>query len=796
MRLYRTRIVARLARAVALVVALAGASLLAPGPAFAQATAPRAGTEIEKIIVEGNQRIEAVTVLSYLTIRPGDTVTPAKVDESLKSLFATGLFADVQLTQERSDLHVKVVENPIINRVVFEGNKKLEEKDLLKEVQLRPRIVYTKSRVQADVQRILELYRRSGRFGATVEPKIVQLQQNRVDLIFEIVEGAVTGVRRITFIGNRHFSDSNLKEQLATKQSAWYRFLSSSDTYDPDRLTYDREVLRRYYLSRGYADFRVVSAVAELAPDKKAFYITFTVEEGEQYRFGKIDLVTSLKALDAKALKPLLTVSEGQTYNVERIDKSIDALVYAAGTKGYAFVDVHPRVKRNRETRIIDLTFELNEGPRVYVEKINLKGNNRTLDKVVRREFRLAEGDAYNRILVDRSKTRIKGLGYFKKVEITQEPGSAPDRTTLNVELEEQSTGELSIGAGYSSTDSFIGDFSITERNLLGRGQFLRLQVSFSGRTQQIDLRFTEPYFMDRNLAAGFDLFRVKTDYKDEAGFDTDTTGLTLRTGFPLTEYSRLSPHYTIRYDKVQVDNTLCPLPDNPNLTVIGTIPSVSSVVCRSQGSATSSLIGYDYVLDKRDDPTEPHSGYDLTFSQDLAGLGGSERYLRTELEGNYYIPVEWFGWEKVVANMKATAGYIKGYGNKDVRLNDRFFKGGSTFRGFKTAGVGPHDVQTGDSLGAEVYAIGTLAVSFPLGLPKEFGILGSLFTDFGTVGITNDKSAGVNVRDDLALRASVGFGLLWDSPFGPVRVDIAKAILKEDTDKTEFFRFSAGTRF
>lgn len=783
--MYRTRKLARLAGAFALLALTAGLTLT-PACVDGARAAPRAaaprGTEVEKIIVEGNQRIEPVTVVSYLTIKPGDVITPANIDESLKALFATGLFADVQIEQRGADLLVKVVENPIINRVVFEGNKKLEEKDLLKEVQLRPRIVYTKSRVQADVQRILELYRRSGRFGATVEPKIVQLSQNRVDLIFEINEGAVTGVRRITFIGNKHFSDSSLKEALATKESRWFRFLSSADTYDPDRVTYDRELLRRYYLGRGYADFRVVSAVAELAPDKKAFYITFSLEEGEQYRFGKIDLTTSVKALNPTALRSLITVRQGQIYNVERIDKTIDALVYAAGTKGYAFVDVKPKVRRDREKRTIDLTFEMNEGPRVYVERINLRGNNRTLDRVIRREFRLAEGDAYNRILVDRSKTRIKGLGFFKKVEINQEPGSAPDRTVLNVEVEEQSTGELSLGAGYSSTDKFIGDFSITERNLLGKGQFLRLQVSLSGRRQQIDLRFTEPYFLDRNLAAGFDLFKVKTDFKNEAGYQTDSSGVTLRLGFPLTEFSRISPHYTLRYDNIQVDNASC---------ISG---FVSRSVCRAQGSATSSLFGYDYVLDKRDDPQEPRSGYDFTFSQDLAALIGTERYLRTEAEFNYYFPVTWFGWDKVVTNLKATAGYIKGYDTKKVRLNDRFYKGGATFRGFKTAGIGPHDVETGDSLGANVYGIGTAAISFPLGLPKEFGILGSLFTDFGTVGSVDDKTAGT--RDDLAFRASVGFGLLWDSPFGPVRVDIAKAISKQSYDKSEFFRFSAGTRF
>jgi outer membrane protein insertion porin family len=794
MAVHRTRSKARLAGALVLALLGLGVTLTIPeGPAAAAARAQ--GTEIEKVIVEGNQRVEASTVLSYLTIKPGDVANAANVDESLKALFATGLFADVQIERQGSDLLVKVVENPIINRVVFEGNKKLEEKDLTKEVQLRPRIVYTRARVQADVQRILELYRRSGRFGATVEPKIVQLAQNRVDLVFEINEGPVTGVRRITFIGNKHFSDRSLKEALATKESHWYSFLSSADTYDPDRLTYDRELLRRYYLSRGYADFRVVSAVAELAPDAKAFYITFSVEEGEQYRFGKVDVTTTLKALNPESLRPLLTVKGGTIYNVEQIDKSIDALVYAAGTKGYAFVDVRPHVQRHRDTRVIDLSFEINEGPRVYVERINVKGNTRTLDKVIRREFRLAEGDAYNRILVDRSKTRIKGLGFFKKVDINQEPGTAPDRTVLNVEVEEQSTGELSLGAGYSSTDSFIGDFSITERNLLGRGQFLRLQASLSKRRQQIDLRFTEPYFLDRNLAAGFDLFKTRTDFLNEAGYQTESTGATVRIGFPLTEFSRITPHYTLRYDRVQVDNSVCPSEANPALTDLGTIPSVSSLVCRSQGSTTSSLFGYDYVIDMRDDPIEPKSGWDFTLSQDLAALLGTERYLRTEVEANYFFPITWFGWDKVVTNLKASAGYIKGYDTKDVRLNDRFYKGSSTFRGFKTAGIGPRDTISGDSLGAEMYGIGTAAVSFPLGLPKEFGILGSLFTDFGTVGgLSGPKALGV--RDDAALRVSVGFGLLWDSPFGPVRVDIAKAIVKESYDKTEFFRFSAGTRF
>lgn len=749
-------------------------------PALAQAFNEQ--VRIQQIVVEGNQRIDAATVVSYLAISPGDTVTAAQVDEALKALFASGLFADVTIEQEGAILYVRVVENPIINRVVFEGNRKKKTEDLQKEQQLGPRVVFTRAKVQAEVQRILEIYRRSGRFAATVVPKIIELPQNRVDLVFEINEGPVTGVRRITFLGNRRFSDKELRDQIATRESKWFRFLSGATNYDPDRFTYDRELLRRFYLSRGYADFRIISAVAELTPDGRDFFITFTLEEGERYRFGRLAVTTTLKDLNADELRELVEIKEGSIYNIKQIDDAIESLTFAAGTRGYAFVDIQPQIARNRDKRVIDITFAIEEGPRVYIERIKITGNTRTLDKVIRREIRLAEGDAFNRILIDRSKRRIRGLDFFKKVEITEEPGSAPDRTVLNVEVEEQPTGELSLGAGFSSVDRFIIDFSMAERNLLGRGQFLRFRVSWSNRRKQIDLRFLEPYFLDRNLAAGFDIYRVVTDFQDEAGFDTNSLGLTLRSSFPLAEFSRLAPHYTIRNDEVRVDSLAC---------LLGFI---ARSVCEATGKRTSSIIGYVYSLDKRDDPIEPRSGFLFSFAQDIAGLGGSERYVRNEAAFDYYIPVEWFGWEKVVANFSASAGYIVGFGGQSVRLNDRFFKGASTFRGFETAGVGPRDIRTGDAIGGEIYAIGTTALSFPLGLPEEFGILGSLFADFGTVGKVDDDNPGI--RDDLSLRVAVGVGVLWDSPFGPVRIDFAVPLMKEDYDQSQSFRFSAGTRF
>lgn len=748
---------------------------------------------VARILIEGNQRIEPETVQSYMPVRPGDAFDPAILDRTLKTLFATGLFADVTMRRSGDDLIVSVVENPIINRVAFEGNKKLETDKLEKEIQLKPRIVFTKAKVQADVQRIIDLYRRSGRFAATVNPKVVQLPQNRVDLIFEINEGSVTGISRINFIGNEHFGDGKLREVILTEESRWWRFLSSNDNYDPDRVTYDKELLRKFYLSKGYADFRVVSAVAELAPDREDFFLTFTVEEGERYSVSHVDVSTQFDALDVEKLKQVVTVEENETYNATLIDKTIDNLTYAAGAAGYAFVDVRPRVRRDREAHTIDLTFEVNEGPRVYIERINIVGNTRTLDKVVRREFRLVEGDAYNKVLIDRSKTRIKGLGFFSKVEISEEQGTAPDRSVLTVEVEEQSTGELSVGAGFSSADSFIADLSISERNLLGRGQFLRFSVSLSSRRETFDVSFTEPYFLDRQLAAGIDIFKVRTDYQDESAFDIDSYGIGLRTSFPLTEYSSLSPRYTFRVDDItNVD------------------PFASLAIQEQEGSSTTSLIGFGYYLDTRDDPIEPTKGFTLSWSEDLAGLGGNVNYLQSEFGVGWYQGL----FEGIVLSLQGDAGYITGWDGKDVRLNDRFFKGGASFRGFDTSGVGPRDIVTKDAVGGKAYAIGTAEVTFPLGLPAEFGLSASAFTDFGAVGLVDKKSysrwydfdfdgivdpgetINSQVADDFALRASAGVSLFWKSPFGPVRLDFAQAFLKEDYDETQFFRFSAGTRF
>ena len=734
---------------------------------------------VQRINIVGNQRIEESTVLSYMVLKEGQAYTQAQVDQSLKTLYATGLFADVQIQQASGVVTVKVVENPIINRIAFDGNSKVSQKTLDEEVQLKPRMVFSRAKVQADVQRILEIYRRSGRFAAQVEPKTVQLGQNRVDLVFEINEGPTTGVSRIIFIGNKAYSDGTLRDKIATGESVWWNFLQTNDNYDPDRLTFDREQLRRYYLSEGFADFRVISGVAELAPDRSGFYITFTIEEGDKYNFGKVEIDTKLKEIPVADLRGLVRFDGGEQYNAELIDKSVDALTLAAGTKGYAFVDIRPRVRRNKEDKTVDVVFKIEEGPRVYIERINIVGNTRTLDKVIRREIRLVEGDAFNRVLINRSRSRIRGLGFFKKVEINEEPGAAPDRTVLNVEVEEQSTGEFSVSAGFSSADNVVGAVSLTEKNLLGRGQFLRLQVSLSSIRQQIDLRFTEPYFLDRNMAAGFDLYNTHSIFS-ESNYQADIRGFGLRLGFPLSEFGRLGLRYTLRQDDV---------------TITGNAGDVA------QGVTLLSSAGFTFAYDDKDDPIEPKNGVDITWSVDGAGLGGDKEYLRTELNADWFKRL-WF--DDLILNVAVSSGYIIAYGNEKLTANDRFFKGGGSFRGFKTSGIGPRDIGGGSgvppSVGGEAYAIGTVELRVPNFLPDELGIKTALFTDVGTVGMVADKPVcnllTLCIVDETTLRASAGVSVYWNSPFGPVRLDFSQVLNKESYDQTESFRFSAGTKF
>ncbi|HVM81706.1 MAG TPA: outer membrane protein assembly factor BamA [Stellaceae bacterium] len=752
----------------------------APGAPAAQppASAPRpqpTGGRVSEVRVEGTERIEPETIRSYLLIQPGDPFDAERIDRSLKALFATGLFADVSIKREGDALVVHVVENPIINRIAFEGNKKLNDQQLLTEVQLKPRTVFTRTKVQSDVKRILDLYRRNGRFAASVDPKVIQLPQNRVDLVFEIDEGASTGIKRISFIGADAFSPSRLKEVIQTRESRWYRFFSSDDIYDPDRITYDRELLRKFYLSEGYADFRVVSAVAELAPARDGFYLTYTIEEGERYKFGKIDLVNQLKDVNPEELKAVLTMKPGDRYNADQVEGTITALTDALGNRGYAFVDIQPRVTRHADTHTIDITFDVKEGPRVYVERINIAGNVRTLDKVIRREFRLVEGDAFNAARLRRSQQRIRNLGFFKKVDVATDPGSAPDKTVINVNVEEQSTGEFSVGVGFSTTDGPLADVSIRERNLLGRGQDLRLGATVAQRVTQLDFSFTQPYFLDRNMTAGVDLFALKRNQQTESQFDQETVGGSLRTGYQITEPLRQTLKYTLRRD---------------NITNVASTASI--YIKESEGARTTSAVGQVLLYDRRDNRQDPTEGYFVQLSNDLAGLGGTVRYFRTVVNTGYYYSIapQW------IVSVTGEGGYIFGLGEA-VQIEDRFFVGGDNLRGFATGGIGPRDEVTRDALGANLYYVGSVSLGFPLGLPQEIGLSGRVFTDFGSAAKIDQTSVQTNpILDSYVIRLSAGIGVSWNSPLGPIRLDVAQPIFKASFDKKQLFRVSFGTRF
>lgn len=727
---------------------------------------------VDQIQIDGTQRIEPDTVRSYLTIKPGESFQPNEVDKSLKSLYATGLFADVVIGVSGTTLVVKVTENPIINRLAFEGNRKLETDTLTSEVQLRPRVVFTRTKVQADVKRILDLYRRAGRFAATVEPKIIQLPQNRVDLVFEIEEGGLTGISKITFIGNKRFSDGQLRGETQTVESRWYRFLSTDDNYDPDRVTFDRELLRRFYNRNGYADFRVISAIAELAPDRKSFFLTYTLEEGERYKYGKIDIVSSVKDLDPELLKKDLKTEEGDWYNSEQVESSITKMQNRLGTLGYAFVEIEPIVSRDRENHTISVKYEVREGPKVYVERIDISGNVRTLDRVIRREFRLVEGDAFNTEKLKRSERRIKDLGFFKKVEVTNSQGSSPDRTVIQTKVEEQSTGELSLGGGFSSSDGALGQVQIRERNLLGRGQDLSLTTTIAQRRQELDVSYTEPWFLDREVSLTLNAFRITRDLQTSSDYDYRTTGAGFRFGYQVSDNLRQSIGYTLRQDEItNVD------------------ADASRFIKDQQGERLNSVISQDLTYNRLDSNLEPSDGYLLSLGNDVAGLGGDAKYLRARLKGQVYFPVA----EETVLAMKSEYGYIVGIGD-DVRINDRFFLGGDNLRGFKRGGAGPRDVDASDALGANQYYSVQVELNFPLGLPKELGLTGRVFNDVGASWGLDDT--GPEVRDAKTLRAAAGFGVSWKSPFGPIRVDLGLPYLKEDFDKSELFRFSFGTKF
>lgn len=768
----------------------AAAAAANPAGTIDAANATQAPRVIQHIVVRGTQRVEPGTVLTYIGIREGDNFNPADVDAALKALTATNLFSNVStdFAAATGTLTIRVTENPIVNQVVFEGNSKVSDKDLTKEVQIKPRSVFTRAKVQADVARIVELYRRNGKFAARVEPQIIQRPQNRVDLIFSITDGPTTGVSKINFFGNKVYTSETLRGQIATEESRWWKFLASNDNYDPDRLLYDKDLLRKYYVNRGYADFKVVSAVAQLTPDRKSFYLNFTVDEGQRYKFGKISVTSKIRELPGASLRPMVNAQEGEIYSQQVVQDTITALTNAAGTKGYAFAEVHPRIKRNKDTRTVDLGFEIEQGPRVYIEKINIAGNTRTLDRVIRRQFRLQEGDAFNKVLIDRSRTRIRSLGFFKDVEVKNVPGSQPDRTNLTVNVTEQSTGSLQVGLGYSSTTSLLGEISYTEQNLFGRAQNLRVSLQASYITKTAQLSFTEPYFLDRDLSVGFDLYKVQTNYST-ATYQSDVSAAVLRFGFSLSEYSIVGLNYTYKIESI--------------LPYVGAPLDVQL----ASGSNYGSIVGFTYSYNDLDDLRHPTAGSTFSFSQGFAGFGGNLKYISTNMSASHYMSLL---DGSLITQLSGRGGYITGYDGTLVPFNERFFMGGDTFRGFALAGIGARDIVDPNNygaLGGNVYAIGTVQARMPGLIPESYGLNLALFSDFGTLGkldnissrvCTGTRFSGVGtcVKDNLAFRASAGISVQWKSPMGPVQIDVGLPIAKAYYDRAQIIHFSTATGY
>jgi outer membrane protein insertion porin family len=780
----------------------------------------------QQVVVQGNQRIEADTVRSYLNIRPGVPFDAARQDEAVRALFATGLFRDVRISRDGGRVVVRVVENPVLNRVAFEGNRRVERSVLQREVESQSRGVYTEARVRSDVQRILDLYRRQGRHDVRVEPKVVTLPDNRIDLVFEIAEGERTRIDRIAFVGNTAYGDRRLKDVITTAETNFLSFLNTRDVYDPDRLAVDQELLRRFYLRNGYADFRVISAVADFDQTRNGFTITFTVEEGDRYSFGAIELESNVPGVDAATLRGFVQTSPGATYNAELIDRTIDALATEVARRGFSFAQVRPRGERDPAGRLVNVTYVIEEGPRLYVERINIRGNTRTMDSVIRREFDVAEGDALNRVMVERAERRLNQTQFFRSVRVQREPGSAPDRVVLNVNVDEQPTGEVSLGGGYASNEGFIADVSIAERNFLGRGQFVRAAVGWGESRRNVDISFTEPYFLDRRLSAGVDLFYRRNLATSTQSFNSEVAGAGLRLGVQLNDDLSAQVRYRGYRQTIEVPREYwdcAPVPASRGYPPLAGADSVGRLNCllneeasqaikSSAGRSFVSSVGFTLVYNRLDNPRRPTSGLYADLNVDFAGVGGDVNFVRTIGEARYYYPI----MEDVIGMLRVQGGHIAGWGGQGVRLVDSFFRGGDLVRGFAPAGIGPRDISISrlDSLGGTVYVGASAEVTFPIPLlPEELGLRGAVFADAGTVfgvgnlatgqGVTWNRCTGqgipvgCNYTDDRwNFRTSVGVSLLWQSPMGPLRFDFAQALNKQWYDRTQFFRFSGGTTF
>ena len=752
------------------------------------ATASHASAQtVSSIVVEGNRRVEADTIRSYFQTNPGERLDSYKIDQALKGLYATGLFQNVKIDHAGNRLVVTVIENPVINRVAFEGNKKLKDDQLFSEVQSKTRGTLARPTVQADAQRIVDIYRRNGRFDVRVEPKIIELPNNRVDLVFEINEGEKTGIRKIEFIGNKAYGDQRLKDEIKTSETTWFaplRFLQTADIYDPDRIEADRDLIRRFYLKHGYADVRVVSATSVYDPEKKGFIVTFTIDEGDRYKFGTVQIVSNVPMVDPTTLYGRLRAASGSVYNAEAVEKSVENLSIEVARRGYPFAVIRPRGDRDLATHTIKLVLTVEDGPRTYIERINIRGNIRTRDYVIRREFDVGEGDAYNRALIDRAERRLRNLNYFKSLKITTEPGSAPDRVVLNVDLEEQPTGDFSIAGGFSTSDGWMAELSVSERNLLGQGQFARVAVQYGQRARGFELSFAEPYFLGYRLGAGVDLYYKHTLASNYVSYDTETVGAAFRMGFALSEELSFQARYNIYSQKITLPYYLndcqysAAAPINGGTGVLPGDPCYANgeftLAVRKElaaGAVLGSVLGYTVAYSTLDNNRNPTAGLYLEFKQDFAGIGGDINFIRSTADSRTYYEL----FSDVVAVLHLQGGHVTAWGGKELRMLDHFQMGPNLVRGFAPSGIGPRDLTsvTLDPLGGSMFWGASVEAQTPFFfLPKDAGLKGAIYRRrWFALGLQGTYLLECDRRNDPSGR------YLPDPGLGRCRLDLGLAV-------------------
>ena len=830
------------------------------------ASSPAAAQTVDSIEVQGNRRVEAATIRSYFKAGPNGRLDKGNIDDGLKSLIETGLFQDVKINEAGGRIIVSVIENPVLGRVVFEGNKKIKDEQLSSEIQSKPRGTFSRPMVQSDTQRIVEIYRHSGRYDVTVVPEIIEQPNNRVDLIFTVNEGKKTGISSIEFIGNTTYSSYRLKDVIKTHESNFLSFLGGNDVYDPDRIEADRDLIRRYYLKHGFADVQVVAALTEYDPQRKGFLVTFKIEEGQQYRVASVNFESSIPGLNGNALASYSRVSVGSLYNAEALEKSVEEMQIEASRRGFAFAVVKPRGDRNFDNHTVSIVFSIDEGPRTYIERINVRGNTRTRDYVIRREFDIAEGDAYNRALVDRAERRLKNLDFFKSVKITTEPGSSSDRVIVNVDLEEKSTGDFSVSGGYSTTDGPLAEVSVSERNLLGRGLFGKVSVTYGEFARGVSLSYVEPYLLDYRIGLGLDAYYREQLSNPYISYTTKTIGFSPRIGLQLREDMSMQLRYSIYEQDITLPNYLdnCNMPTNASGNFInnglpfnpspawvaqfGTAQALANgatdlsgagLWCYSssqaslpvrkelaQGATITSAVGYSFDYNTLDNNKNPTDGLLIDWKQDFAGVGGDVTYLKSAADAKYYTPLV----ADIVSLVHLQGGIMTQVGNNQIRMLDQFQEGPNLVRGFAPNGIGPRDINpygTQDALGGTQYWGASWELQMPFWfLPKELGMKGAVSADAGWLGdykgptdwaftgevnkpgcippINNGFASpaapgtclGLQYAPQNLVRTSVGVGLIWQSPFGPLRFDYAIPITKGKYDIVQEFKFGGGTSF